>query len=197
VANPNGENVKPRRAVLPQREVLRLNWGCGLKGIPGWINSDLEPGPGVDHAGDIRNGLPFPDGSLDYIVGIHALQCLRSREIVPALRELRRVLKPGGVLRLGLPDLDRAIQAYNRKDFDYFIIDDDEARTLSGKFVLQMTWYGKSRSMFTQEFISELLHEAGFREITPCAFRQTRSPFPDIVTLDNREKESLFVEASA
>ncbi len=42
---------------------------------------------------------------------------------------------------------------------------------------------------------SELLLRAGFRRVARCAFRLTSSGYGDIVELDNRERESLFVEA--
>src|SRR4051794_9555839 len=83
------------------------------------------------------------------------------RGLVPALRELRRVLEPGGVLRLGLPDLDRAIDAYRSQDRTYFSIPDDEMAPIDGKFVVQMTWYGTNLMMFTFDLARELLGRAG------------------------------------
>jgi predicted SAM-dependent methyltransferase len=173
----------------------RLHWGCGANTPAGWVNSDARRGPGVDLVCDIRDGLPVPDASFDYAVSIHALQDLPYFDVVPALRELRRVLAPGGVLRLALPDLDRAIQAYVRGDRDYFIVPDTEVTTLGGKLCVQMLWYGSLRGLFTSEFIEELLDKAGFTTRSRCAFRQTTSPHPEIVTLDDRPRESLFVEA--
>ena len=58
-----------------------------------------------------------------------------------------------------------------------------------------MLWYGYSKSLFTHDFIAELLERAGFAEIRRCASGRPRSPFPEIVELDNRPEESLFVEA--
>ena len=49
--------------------------------------------------------------------------------------------------------------------------------------------------MFTYDFTEELLAKVGFWQIVRCAFRQTHSPFPEIIALDNRPRESLFVEA--
>ena len=175
--------------------IRRLNWGCGPQPVPGWINSDLIEAPGIDIRRDIRDGLPLESDYLQYIASIHALQDLPYLDVVPALRELRRVLEPGGVLRLALPDLERGIAAYLRNDPAYFYIPDGESETISGKLIIQMTWYGSSRMMFTYDFTRELLLRAGFRDVVRCAFRHTVGPYPDIIALDNRERESLFVEA--
>lgn len=175
--------------------IRRLNWGCGGAGEAGWINSDLKAGPRVDISSDIRDGLPLEPDSIDYAVSIHALQEIPYPDLVPVLGELRRVLKPDGVLRLGLPDLELAIRAYRDADRSYFVVPDEEAESLGAKLVTQVVWYGYSRTPFTFGFAREVLGRAGFRSITRCGFRQTASPYPKIVELDNRERETLFVEA--
>jgi len=172
-----------------------MNWGCGGHPEPGWINSDIKDGDGIDISVDILDGLPLEDGSLDYAVSIHALPELLLTDQVVALRELRRVLKPGGILRLGLPDLDKGIKAYVENDRDYFLIPDEDAASIGGKFVTQLLWYGWSRTMFTQDFAEELLKQAGFDQVVMCSYRETKSPFPEIVDLDSRERESFFLEA--
>jgi SAM-dependent methyltransferase len=180
---------------LTQTTVRRLNWGCGSWTPTGWINSDIKDGPGIDLSCDIREGLPLVDESIDYIVSVHALPEMPYDNIVPALKELRRVLKKDGVLRLVLPDLLKGVQAYERGDRDYFLVPDGDAQALGAKLIVQLIWYGYSRTLFTPEFIEELLAKAGFSRIVHCSFRGTDSPFPDIVSLDNRENESLIVEA--
>jgi SAM-dependent methyltransferase len=177
-------------------EVRRLNWGCGEYPESGWINSDIKETPGIDISCDILDGLPLADDSIDYAVSIHALPEIPMADLVPALEELRRVLKPGGVLRLALPDLDRGIQAYLENDRDYFLIPDRDAASVGGKLVTQLLWYGWSRSLFTHDYTEEILRKAGFREVLECSFGHTRSRFPGIVELDSRERESLFVEAT-
>ncbi|SRR5579884_35640 len=176
--------------------IRRLNWGCGPNPPPNWMNSDKLAGPGIQISRDIRDGLPLEDDSIQYIVSIHALQDLPYLDVVPALRELLRVLEPGGVLRLSLPDLDRAIDAYVHKNPAYFYVKDDEVTTLSGKLIVQMTWYGSSRCMFTYEFARELLLRAGFQSVTRCELKQTASRYPEIVELDDRPRDSLFIEAT-
>jgi SAM-dependent methyltransferase len=183
-------------SIVDREPVKRLNWGCGDWVVPGWVNSDLKGGDGgVVVVCDIREGLTFEAASFDYVVSIHALPELAYGELVPALEELRRVLKPGGTLRLALPDLEKSVDAYRRGDRDYFLIPDDEMRTLGGKLALHVVWYGYSRSVFVPEFIEELLFKAGFTRVHHVRYRETRSGHPEIVSLDNREAESLFVEA--
>ena len=97
---------------------------------------------------DILNGLPFPDESFDVIVSIHVLPEIPYRSLPAALSELRRILCPGGVLRLALPDMNKAIQAYRNDDVDYlFLIPDEEAYSNSSTFASAPT---------TQSFGNEL-----------------------------------------
>ncbi len=174
---------------------VRLNWGSGPQAVAGWINADVIEGQGIEIVGDIRNGLPLDSESVDYIFSSHALQQLPFFDVRTALHELRRVLKTGGVLRLGLPDLDRAIDALRRGDGDYFYVPDSDARTVSGKFVVQMTWYGSSPMLFNYENAREMLEDAQFSRVCRCSYKVTQSRFPEIVALDNRERETLFLEA--
>lgn len=177
------------------RPVQRLNWGCGSHVAPGWINSDVKDTAGIDLVADIRKGLPLANDSIDYAVSIHALPELPFSQQVPVLSELLRVLKPGGVLRLSLPDLRRGIDAYLREDSDYFKIDEGAARSPGGRFIVHMLWYGYSRTLFTADFASELLEKAGFIDVCECSFQETASDFGEITSLDNRQDESFFIEA--
>lgn len=173
----------------------RLNWGCGRHPEPGWINSDRKEGPGIEISFDILDGLPLEDASVDYAVSIHALPELPYADLVPALAELRRVLRPGGLLRLGLPNLERAIDAYRAGDRAFFLVPDRDAESLGAKLITQLVWYGYSRTMFVPEFAEELLHKAGFSSVHRVALGETSGPFPEITALDNRPGESFFVEA--
>ncbi|UUX95065.1 class I SAM-dependent methyltransferase [Aquabacterium sp. J223] len=94
----------------------RLHLGCGEHAAAGWLNHDRAPGPGVDLVADLTRGLPLDDASVGAVVGIHLLQDLAWPDIPPVLAEVHRVLAPGGWLRLALPDLERAVDAFRRGD---------------------------------------------------------------------------------
>ena len=177
------------------RDVRRLNVGCGSCARPGWINADRSAGDGIDVIGDLTSGLPLESDSLDYIVAIHVLQDVPYPDIPAALRELKRLLVPGGWLRLGLPDLDKALRAYLGGDHAYFYVPDADAQHIGTKLVTQIVWYGSVRTPFTFACIEEFLTRQAFHRIVGCNFGETGSPFPDITALDNRPRESFFVEA--
>jgi SAM-dependent methyltransferase len=181
---------------MPSEKIRRLNWGCGGTRMPGWVHSDIRDLPGIKKVADIREGLPIANNRFDYAVSVHALQELAYRELVPALQELRRVLKPGGTLRLILPDLLKGVDAFRAGDRDYFAVPDEEVERLGSKLAVQLVWYGYTRSVFTPDYIEELLLNAGFSAVAHCTFQQTCSQWPEIIELDSRERESLFVEAT-
>jgi predicted SAM-dependent methyltransferase len=158
--------------VIRKLAIRWLHWGCERITVPGWINSDRRDLPGVDVVCDIRDGHSPESGSIDYAVSIHALPEVPYPGLTPVVWELRRVLQPNGVLRLVFPDLDTNIQAYLRNERDYFLIADHEFESIGGKFIFQLLWYGYSRTLFTHDFIEELLLKGGVRSREPM----TREP---------------------
>ena len=160
----------------------RLNWGCGEHTAPGWINSDANEEGGADLVCDIRQGLPLEESSIDYAVSVHALPELAYPEVVPALRELRRVLKPSGVLRLVLPDLDRAIRAYLSRDDGYFKVTPEEARSPGGRFIVHMLWHGHSRTPFHRRLRGGA---SPARRVHPCGSLRVR-PYREQLSRDRR-----------
>lgn len=97
---------------------LNLHIGCGKGLLPGWVNIDIHPAP---LSMNVLRGLPFPSGSARYIFVSHFLEHLFfPRDVAPFLAELRRVLAPGGVVRIVVPDIEQCIDAYNTKDPLFF-----------------------------------------------------------------------------
>jgi predicted SAM-dependent methyltransferase len=107
---------------------LRLNMASGHHPKPGWVNIDLFA-PTADLRLDLREPLPFPDNSVGYIYAEHFFEHLnyaelsdsagwegegpgRPSEAMAFLRECRRVLAPGGILDIVVPDAEGIVQEY-------------------------------------------------------------------------------------
>jgi predicted SAM-dependent methyltransferase len=89
-----------------------LNVGCGSRFHRAWVNVDAAPGGREVRAHDVRRGLPFPDRTFDAVYHSHVLEHLDREHGLALLRECRRVLVPGGVIRVVVPDLEGIARSY-------------------------------------------------------------------------------------
>lgn len=89
-----------------------LNFGCGEAFDKNWVNLDAMPAsPGViTH--DLRRQFPFPDETFDAAYGSHVLEHLDQAEGMRLIGECHRILKPGGTIRLAVPDLEAIARLY-------------------------------------------------------------------------------------
>jgi SAM-dependent methyltransferase len=79
----------------------RLNVGCGTDIRPDFVNLDCVELPGVDVRHDILQiPWPFPDASF---VEVLCLSVLEHVDLVPTMREIHRLLKPGGIVNITVP----------------------------------------------------------------------------------------------
>lgn len=89
-----------------------LNVGCGRCYHDDWTNIDLESaGPGVRQY-DLRRGLPYEDDSFDGVYHSHVLEHIEPGHAAAMIAECRRVLRPGGILRVVVPDLEGIARSY-------------------------------------------------------------------------------------
>ena len=104
--------------VDPAAREHKLHIGCGKNHLDGWVNIDVFPAP---LAMNVLWGLPFADGSARYVFVSHMLEHLFfPRDVKPFLAELRRVLAPGGTVRIVVPDVEQCIEAYVNNDRTFF-----------------------------------------------------------------------------
>jgi len=94
--------ANPTRKAAP----IRLHIG-GHEPRAGWTIMDALPGPHVDILGNCRDLSQFGDGTVDEIYASHVYEHLSyQNELIPAFEEALRVLKRGGIFRIGVPDFD-------------------------------------------------------------------------------------------
>lgn len=89
-----------------------VHLGCGEINHPAFINVDAIPYPHVHYVGDISRLTMFADNSVDFMYASHCLEHVSYHETALVLAEWYRVLKPGGVLRLSVPDFDQLVEIY-------------------------------------------------------------------------------------
>jgi SAM-dependent methyltransferase len=163
---------------------VNLDLGCGYVDHPDFIAVDkLNYGHNI--IADVLEGLPFPDDYFDFVLMNHTLQMFKYDELPIVLKEVRRVMKKNGILRILVPDLDRAITAYQKGDASYFPISDELEPDLSGKLARYMFWHGDTHCMFNWQSLISLLERNGFDSMYVDTFGNCE--------LDSREKESLVV----
>lgn len=92
-----------------------VNLGCGERFHPNWINFDLISNSPQVHRHDLSRGVPLPDASCDVVYHSHVLEHIRKKDVAFFMKECRRVLRIGGVIRIAVPDLERICRLYLEK----------------------------------------------------------------------------------
>ena len=146
--------VPPRN---PDGKVL-IHLGCGKMNDPRYINVDGLPFPHVHHVGPVEMLPMFDDATADLIYACHVLEHFSFRYVPRVLAEWRRVLKPGGVLRLSVPDFDKLIAMYAAEGRNVRLTLPALMGTHEGHFGLHLT-------IFNDISLTELLMEAGFSAV--------------------------------
>lgn len=100
-------------------EEKRLHVGCGNRYIPGFIHIDVRKLPHVDYVASADKLDMFDDNSVDLVYSCHVLEHFRRHQIENVLREWHRVLKPGGILRIAVPDFESMVKVFKKyKDIE-------------------------------------------------------------------------------
>jgi len=184
--------VMSRRArrLVENSPVPRVHLGCAYTILPGWVNVDLFGRVPADVSLDVTRPLPFRNASIDAIFTEHMVEHLTYEEAFRLARECARVLRPGGVLRVVVPDFARYARSYFGDDDT---IDRMQAGRLTRLVGLASTVYGSShRSIWDGETLTAVLERAGL-SATESSFGDSRiQPCPDSA---ERAIESLYVEA--
>ncbi|MBN2131854.1 MAG: methyltransferase domain-containing protein [Sedimentisphaerales bacterium] len=175
-----------RRPAVPQNEdgKVLLHIGCGPVNSPEFINIDALPYAHVHVITENIDDLPdFADETVDLVYMCHVLEHVRRPEVLRVLKEMKRVLKSDGVLRLSVPDFDRLIEVYKAGGEDVDVI---RNQLMGG----QDSEYNIHYSIFNHKGLSNLLREVGFREVR--TWSPADSPYHDF-----KDRASRVLKAGA
>jgi len=130
-----------------------LNLGCGRRRCAGWVNMDVAPqGPDVT-PWNVVEPLPLGDASFDVVYHSHLLEHVPPDDAAEFLQECHRVLRPGGILRVVVPDLEGICRMYLQKlaevtagkaaaeaDYDWMMLElmDQVTRQTSGGMMARL-----------------------------------------------------------
>jgi predicted SAM-dependent methyltransferase len=154
---------------------------------------------------DACQPLPFEAGAVDWVYAEHLIEHIPPDAAIDWLREVRRVLLPGGVLRLTTPDLRRYVESCLNED-GFFARHRRRLRTAGvgppmperPAFMFNQLFYLYGhRWIYDFEELRHALGQAGFGVVTACGFRQGARQ--DVASLDRvlRNDETIYVEATA
>ena len=132
---------------------------------------------------NVAKRFPFPNDSFQAVFSSHMLEHLTPMVADNCVRESLRVLCPGGVCRIAVPDLDALISSYDPENPDNFVSAVFECGHGLEKNSHHWSYNGRS--------LCRLLRRVGFAEASVVAYRVGRCP--DLDRIDNRPG-SLFVE---
>ena len=165
-----------------------LNVGCGPFAKPDFFNIDYDLRPGVDLLWDLAKPLPIASGSIGGVFTEHCLEHLPLEMTRKVLREFNRVLKPGGVVRISLPDAGIYIRHYvDRTLMPY------QTSIENPMNVLNFLFYASGhKHIFDHEDILQELTAAGLKA-EASSFGVGRDP-KLLIEQEGRRCESLYVE---
>jgi SAM-dependent methyltransferase len=153
---------------------------------------------------NVSGTWPWPDASASAVFSSHMVEHLEADEVRHVLSESFRVLRPGGIMRLALPDLHLATEKYMR---DKASGDEAAADAFVTYLYLRPEIHGSGLHrmlvrllhrphlwMYDFESLARRARETGFVEVTRCDYRQ--GSCPDVELLDSRPEDSFYLEAA-
>jgi predicted SAM-dependent methyltransferase len=173
--------MKLRKTLFPARRA-RLHIGSGPQALQGWTNIDIARYPGVDVRLDVRGGLPFRD--VEYIFAEHFIEHLDLHAAMYLLRECRRVMTDGGVLRLSTPDLEWVWASH-------YQLRTAPERAVADCFRLNGAFHGWGHQfLYNEATLTAMLLDAGFATVERRAYRE--SGHAALQNLERHERSADF-----
>lgn len=144
---------------------MKLHLGCGKRYIPGYVHIDAIDYPHIDHVATIDNLSFIGNDSVDVIYNCHVLEHFKRRDVSRVLQEWRRVLKPGGILRVSVPDFAKLCEVYQQQHQLNLVI--------GALFGRQDYLYNIHYNVFDYDSLRSELESVGFGNVRRYNWRET------------------------
>ncbi|MEO1440193.1 MAG: methyltransferase domain-containing protein, partial [Chloroflexota bacterium] len=167
---------------------LQLNLGCGFDIRAGWLNVDIEnwkkkkpDAEGVLIAHDLRRPLPLPEGCCAFVYSSHFWEHLDYQTGYRMMQDVHRMLQPGGIFRVVVPDYRKYSDAYVNGDEAFFTtleeaMPDGWVRRIPGAectadhmHFMAYQW-GEHKCLYDPERMGKMLTVAGFTDVREVPF---------------------------
>jgi len=183
------------RKYIASTDCPKLQVACGVNYIlKGWLNVDIVAG---DVYCNVCKKLPFSDNSFAFIFNEVMLEHLELNDAIAFLKEIYRILKPGGIFRVRTPDLKKHIECY--MDLNKDITSDDVSKFLKQYLNLKQCfsrcetinflWDRCLRGhkfIFDYDFLKHILEEIGFKDIVSC--KRNCSKYQELQNIESPNK---------
>jgi predicted SAM-dependent methyltransferase len=173
----------------------KLHLGSGKEILEGWINIDMLDIAHPDYVTwDLAGGLPsfYKDESVDFIFSQHFLEHLTRSQALALLSDCYRKLKPGGVMRIVVPDLAEVVRRYNKNN----VYADKGGYSPKNRCEMMNDAFHKWGHKYMYDFaeLHELVREAGFNSVYWPHHRASKHP--ELCFLESRSETDLRCEVT-
>ena len=190
----NFKEIKERNALVHNKRKLsdKLHIGCGNCLLDGWINTDIKPCSNDILYMDLTKPFPFQDNFFKYIFSEHVCEHVTFKDYLSTLREIHRVLKPGGIYRVAMPTLDFLLNLYDKPNnalhskyiqwsntsfgFADYCLKSFTSKDLAVITLNNFMHNWGHKFIYSNEMIEHILKIAGFRNVKRCNIGESRYP---------------------
>ncbi len=148
--------------------LLKLHLGCGKRHIPGFVHVDQVKFDHVDHVQDIKDLSNFASGSASLLYACQVIEYFDREEVGDVLAEWSRVLAPGGVLRLSVPNFEVICRLYTAGfPLQWFL------GTIFGRIPDGQGGFVYHRTTYDEASLGDVLRSAGLVDPEKWDWRET------------------------
>jgi predicted SAM-dependent methyltransferase len=150
---------------------MKLHLACGKRNFEGWTNVDIVDLPHIHYQTSVEDLSMLSDESADIVYSSHTLEYFDRTEVISVLNEWKRVLKPGGLLRIAVPNFEALLSVYNKtRDISKILGPLYGRMEFTTKNGIEKIYH---KTVYDYQSLHDLLTQTGFQNIEVYDWRET------------------------